>query len=78
MEFGRVEGGRGGDGRRGVAVGRPVTSRPVLQSAPVLRFPSPLIEPDVRFSRIRLSDQVRPQGMRDGTSTFAKLTSPIR
>jgi len=24
-----------------------------------LRFPSPLIEPDVRISRIRLSDQLR-------------------
>ena len=29
---------------------------PVPQFAPWLRFPSPLIEPDVRFSRIRLSD----------------------
>jgi hypothetical protein len=28
------------------------------------RFHRPLIEPDVRFTRIRLSDQVHPQGVR--------------
>jgi hypothetical protein len=31
---------------------------PVSQSAPWLRFRSPLIEPDVRISRIRLSDWI--------------------
>jgi len=37
---------------------------PVPQSDPWLRFRSPLVEPDVRFSRIRLSDKgsrVRPR-----------------
>jgi hypothetical protein len=35
----------------------------------MLRFRIPLIEPDVRISRIRLSDQVLPQGFRDCDST---------
>ena len=33
---------------------------PVPHSPPWLRFQSPLIEPDVRFSRIRLSDEIMP------------------
>ena len=43
----------------------------------MLRFPSPLIEPDVRISRIRLSDRVLPQGMRErALSTRVGQTSP--
>ena len=33
---------------------------PVPHSSPWLRFQSPLIEPDVQFSRIRLSDEIMP------------------
>ena len=33
---------------------------PVPEYPPLLRFHLPLIEPDVRISRIRLSDQVHP------------------
>jgi len=33
---------------------------PVPHSSPWLRFQSPLIEPDVRISRIRLSDEIMP------------------
>ena len=44
----------------------------------MLRLHIPLIEPDVRISRIRLSDQVLPQGLRDrAVSTLAGLTRPI-
>jgi hypothetical protein len=43
--FSRVEDGRG--------------DRP--KKKPRLRFPSPLIEPDVRISRIRLSDKIHRQ-----------------
>ena len=35
------------------------------------RFRSPLIEPDVRISRIRLSDQVHSEGMHDGSRSLA-------
>ena len=44
----------------------------------MLRFHLPLIEPDVRISRIRLSDQVRPQGLRERLSSCVGQTSPIR
>jgi Integrase core domain len=37
---------------------------PVSQSDPWLRFRSPLIEPDVRVSRIRLSDWISREGSR--------------
>ncbi len=40
-----------------------------LTSCAVLRFHFPLIEPDVRISRIRLSDQVHPEGLRSFRST---------
>ncbi|MDP6087989.1 MAG: hypothetical protein QGF68_18390 [Nitrospinota bacterium] len=33
-----------------------------------LRFPSPLIKPDLRFSRIRLSDWLHRTGMRPGVA----------
>ncbi len=42
----------------------------------MLRFHFPLIEPDVRFSRIRLSDQVHPEGLRSFRSTQG-LTRPM-
>ncbi len=43
--------------RYGLPVSGPFVCR-CLTSHTVLRFHSPLIEPDVRFSRIRLSDKV--------------------
>jgi hypothetical protein len=42
----------------------------------MLRFHIPLIEPDVRISRIRLSDQILPQGLREGDITRVGLTTP--
>ena len=33
---------------------------PAPHSSPWLRFQSPLIEPDMRISRIRLSDEIMP------------------
>ena len=55
---GRVAGWRGG-GRFGELL-LPATFAisPVPQSVPWLRFQSPLVEPDVRNYRIRLSDKV--------------------
>jgi hypothetical protein len=41
--------------------GRVEDGRGNLGHAATLRFPSPLIEPDVRISRIRLSDWLRPE-----------------
>ena len=60
-EVGRVDDWRGG-GRRtgGVAVSGGFRQVPVPHSPPWLRFQSPLIEPDVRISRIRLSDEIMP------------------
>ena len=52
--LGRVDDWRGSRGQWGVAVFR---SRPVPQSTPELRFQSPLIEPDLWISHIRLSDK---------------------
>ena len=51
---------------------------PVPQFVPWLRFPSPLIEPDVRISRIRLSDQVLPEGVHERASTRVGLMMPSR
>ena len=47
-------------GGRGVAVPGGFRQGPVPHSPPWLRFQSPLIEPDVRISRIRLSDEIMP------------------
>ena len=47
-----------------------------LTSYALLRFHFPLIEPDVRISRIRLSDQVHPEGLRSFRSTQG-LTRPM-
>ena len=44
----------------GVAVPDGFRPVPVPHSPPWLRFQSPLIEPDVRISRIRLSDEITP------------------
>ena len=44
---------------------------PVPHSSPWLRFQSPLIEPDVRFSRIRLSDEIMPSPT-EGSSSASK------
>ena len=52
----RVEDGRGDMRTQGVAVTGSFRFRPVPQSGPSLRFPSPLIKPCMRISRIRLSD----------------------
>jgi uracil-DNA glycosylase len=54
--FGRVEERRGGVRRWRVAVAGGFRQMPVPQSSPWLRFPSPLIKPDVPISGIRLSD----------------------
>ena len=59
-ETGRVDDWRGGGRRMGVAVPGGFRPLPVPHSPPWLRFQSPLIEPDVRFSRIRLSDEIMP------------------
>src|SRR6185295_7658091 len=53
---GRVGGGRGGCRSRELLFPAAFAKAPVPQSRPWLRFPPPLIEPDVRISRIRLSD----------------------
>ena len=42
----------------------------------MLRFHFPLIEPDVRISRIRLSDQVSPQGLREWPKHSVRYTRP--
>ncbi len=55
---GRVDGWRGG-GRFGeLLLPAAFAISPVPQSVPWLRFQSPLVEPDVRNYRIRLSDKV--------------------
>ena len=63
----RVVCGRGVESTTGaVAVGgggscsRRLSPMPVPHSSPWLRFQSPLIEPDMRLSRIRLSDEIMP------------------
>ncbi len=54
----RVDGWRGG-GRFGeLLLPAAFAISPVPQSVPWLRFQSPLVEPDVRNYRIRLSDKV--------------------
>ena len=62
-----VESGRGVESTTGaVAVGkggsccRWLSPIPVPHSSPWLRFQSPLIEPDMQISRIRLSDEIMP------------------
>jgi len=55
-EAGRVGSGRGGCRSRESLLPAAFALMPVPQSRPLLRFPPPLIEPDVRISRIRLSD----------------------
>ena len=57
---GRVDDWRGGGRRKGVAVPGGFRHVPVPHSPPWLRFQSPLIKPDVRISRIRLSDEIMP------------------
>ena len=63
----RVVCGRGVESTTGaVAVGgggscsRRLSPMPVPHSSPWLRFQSPLVEPDMRISRIRLSDEIMP------------------
>ena len=52
-------------------------SMPVSHSVPWLRFRFPLIEPDVRISRIRLSDWISREGSRGCTQTqSADLSDP--
>ena len=72
----RVVCGRGVESTTGaVAVGgggsccRRLSPMPVPHSSPWLRFQSPLVEPDVRFSRIRLSDEIMPSPT--GSSPYA-------
>ena len=56
----RVESRRGATavGGRELLLPAAFAIMPVPQSPPWPRFLSPLIEPDVRFSRIRLSDEI--------------------
>ena len=56
LQTGRVGGGRGGCRSRELLLPAAFALLPVPQSRPWLRFPPPLIEPDLRISRIRLSD----------------------
>ena len=72
----RVVCGRGVESTTGaVAVGgggscsRRLSPMPVPHSSPWLRFQSPLVEPDVRISRIRLSDEIMPSPT--GSSPYA-------
>src|SRR5687767_7540567 len=58
-DWGRVEDRRAGCRSRGLLLPAAFASMPVPQPRPWLRFPSPLIEPDVRLYRIRLSDGLR-------------------
>ena len=44
---------------------------PVPHSSPWLRFQSPLVEPDMQISRIRLSDEIMPSHV--APSGFAEL-----
>ena len=64
---GGVEVWRGGLGRAYPLAG-PFVCR-CLTSPPVLRFHIPLIEPDVRVSRIRLSDKVLTLSPTEGPAT---------
>jgi len=72
--IGRVEVWRGGLGGAYLLAG-PFVCR-CLTSATVFRFHTPLIEPDVRFSRIRLSDQVLPEGVHAAANIWVELTRP--
>jgi len=45
---------------------RLLSPAPVSQFSPWLRFSSPLIEPDVRISRIRLSGRLHPSALAGG------------
>ena len=65
----RVDDWRGGGRRMGVAVPGGFRPSPVPHSPPWLRFQSPLIEPDGRISRIRLSDEIMPSPT--GGSSYA-------
>ena len=53
----------------GGSCSRRLSPMPVPHSSPWLRFQSPLIEPDVRISRIRLSDEIMPSPT--GSSPYA-------
>ena len=68
---GRVEMWRGGVGRAYPLAGPFV--RRCLTSPPVPRFHIPLIEPDVRFSRIRLSFRISGLGIQHGFATRWQL-----
>ena len=45
---------------RGGSCSRRLSPMPVPHSSPWLRFQSPLVEPDMQISRIRLSDEIMP------------------
>ena len=67
---GRVDDWRGGGRRMGVAVPSGFRPLPVPHSPPWLRFQSPLIEPDRRISRIRLSDEIMPSPTEDSSGVL--------
>ena len=54
----------------GLAVPGAFYSLPVPHSPPWLRFQSPLIEPDVRISRILLSDDIMPSPTEGSSCVF--------
>ncbi len=72
---GRVEEWRGGLGVA-LRVDRPFRL-PVPEYPTMLRFHSPLIEPDVRISRIRLSDKVSGVRTRALTTAAFELDQPV-
>ncbi len=71
----RVEEWRGGLGLV-LRVGRPFRL-PVPEYPTMLRFHSPLIEPDVRISRIRLSDKVSHVRSRALARPAHELDQPV-
>ena len=50
---------------------------PVPHSSPWLRFQSPLVEPDVQISRIRLSDEIMPFRPREARRTRRKVREAV-
>ena len=56
---------------RGGSCSRRLSPMPVPHSSPWLRFQSPLVEPDMQISRIRLSDEIMPSHV--APSGFAEL-----
>ena len=56
---------------------RRLSPMPVPHSSPWLRFQSPLIEPDMRISRIRLSDEIMPSPTGSSPCARRKVREPV-